>query len=78
MASGPGNDWLKPSTILAAVMALATFGSMWMSFDRRVTENQNNIAALNERLSEHKAEEAARLARIEDKLDHLIERSEGK
>jgi len=67
------SDWLKPSTILAVVMSAATFASMWSSFDQRVTRNENNIAALNERLSATKTDTDKRLDRIEGKLDRLIE-----
>lgn len=70
------NEWLRPQAIFTAVATLGAFGSMWMSFDRRVTENQNNIASVGTRLNDHKAEEDRRLDRIETKLDRLIERGE--
>ena len=74
MSEPKKSEWLSPPNMIALVMALGTVGSFWVSFDRRVTNSENGVIAVAKDLDEHKANEGERLARMEDKLDRLIER----
>lgn len=58
-----GNKWITPSTLMGAIGMLGAVGAAWMTLDGRITK------------VEAKTESAeARLERIENKLDRLIER----
>lgn len=74
MSEPKKSEWLSPPNMIALVMALGTVGSFWVSFDRRVTNSENGVIAVAKELDEHKADEGARLIRVEEKIDRLIER----
>lgn len=74
MTESVKNEWLSPPIILSVVGMLAAFGSFWMSFDGRVTKSELSILSISHELTEHKVDEAARLERIEAKIDRLVER----
>lgn len=69
------NNWLAPNFLLSAVLAIGALGSFWVNFDRRVSGAETKSENVEMSLKEHKQEEADKLARIEDKIDRLIERS---
>jgi len=72
--NGSGNKWIEPPTIIAIVVAMASVGGFWVSFDRRVTTVEINAAATSRDLDTHKSYEDTRWERVDDKLTKLLER----
>lgn len=68
------NEWTSPGAIIGVVGMLAALGAFWVSFDRRVSVAETNVEIVSQALREHKQDENSRYARIDEKLDRLLER----
>jgi len=72
--NGSGNKWLEPPVIISVVVAMVSVGGFWVSFDRRVTTVEINVASTSRELDTHKSYEDTRWERVDDKLTKLLER----
>jgi hypothetical protein len=68
--NGQESKWLTPQMALGCLGMLGAIAGAWMSFDNRISRVEGGYETTKQQYDST----SARLNRIEDKLDRLIER----
>ncbi len=68
------SKWLEPQPVIAVVIGLFSVVSFYVTFAERVSRAEMSANSVAQSLTEHKADEAQKFTRIDDKLDTLLQR----